>query len=191
MRPIKANAKKLSRAAAFEVVTRLRDGGTATEHELDGLFLHLAPGKTPKKASSALQWCRVAVADSGEKRQFLQYVIAQKGWLYGCNGHRVHRVETDLPEGYYHPSTFTPVDCDCPAPDMGRFFLPDLQGLLLDADALVVEVVKGMRFVRVPGGVGVQEEYWREAAATLCRVESGNFVGRSAFGEFKIMGVRF
>lgn len=191
MRPIKANAKKLSRAAAFEVVTRLRDGGAAAEHELDGLFLHLAPGKTPKKASSDRQWCGVAVADSKEKRQFLRYVITQKGWMYGSNGHRVHRVRADLPDGYYHPTTFTPVDFDYPAPDMGRFFLPDLQGLLLDTDALVVEVVKGLRCVRVPGGVGVQESYWREAAATLCRVENGKFVGRSAFGEFVIMGVCF
>ena len=77
---------------------------------------------------TAEQWVCKAVAKN-DIREWVNYLYAHDGYLYGTDGHMMHRVKTTLINGYYNPLTMLPaphITRNCPIIDKIEYFFPSI-----------------------------------------------------------------
>lgn len=115
---ISEKAEKINKSRAFELIEKLKQGKELTDIQVDSLLLYFAP-PIPKKPKTAFAWVAKAVAKK-DVRYYLEYVRVKDGYMYGTDGHRVHKAKTDLAEGWYCPKTGARVECDAKGPDYDR-----------------------------------------------------------------------
>lgn len=110
--------KPFKKSEAFDLIKAMRNGKSPTELELDRLYLYFAPVAT-KGNITGEQWVTKAVAKN-DLRVYLKYVYVESGVMYGSDGHRVHWIDTDKPDGFYCPKTLEKVELDLKYPNMKR-----------------------------------------------------------------------
>lgn len=64
------------------------------------LFSFFTPKPAGKKEKTPLEWVNLAVSTEAT-RYYLCASYSDGEWLVATDGHRLHRIKTDLPEGYY------------------------------------------------------------------------------------------
>jgi hypothetical protein len=83
----------------------------------------LAGSKTAK--TDPEKWVAQAVAGNKDIRPYLHRVYSDGSRLIGCDGNRLHWIETDRPKGYYDSKTLLADDtCNIRYPDIDRI-IPD------------------------------------------------------------------
>lgn len=51
-----------------------------------------------------MEWV-ASVVNQNDVREYLRYMISDGLWMYGTDGHRIHRVKARKPKGYYSANT--------------------------------------------------------------------------------------
>lgn len=190
--------KKPSRAEAYALILDMKTGRRELQdHDVDALLRFFAPS-LPKRAKTAEQWVAKA-AGVKDERKSLRYVHVKNGFAYASDGHRSHRAETTLDDGFYDPKTMLPVDFTEAPLDILRTF-PDRRNFEpITIEALEHEAVnekggKPIEYVRVPDSVAVNRFYFVDAVnevgtGVVLYTESA-MVGDSEFGDWVVMGAR-
>lgn len=89
-----------------------------THVELAEIYAYFIPA-IPKKSANPELWAAVATAKK-DVRDYLNYLYSDGERLIGCDGHRIHWIETDRETGYFHPSTLDKLDNKGGYPDIDR-----------------------------------------------------------------------
>jgi hypothetical protein len=140
--------KKLNRKEAFSVVREsLETGEPMPNCALEALYKHFAPSK-PKNVKEPWQWVAKAVAKN-DVRGMLCWLYSDGERLIGCDGHRLHIIPTDLPNGYYDPKTCDPVSFDMQYPDIDRVIPRDLIGPVYLEDHNQVDTICDVQAVNI------------------------------------------
>ena len=194
--------KKITKQEAYDVVLQAEaNQGVVMGSELKELVRYFAPA-IPKVVKTAEQWVSSACAKD-DIREWPNYLHALGGWLYGTDGHRIHRAHTALVDGYYEPVTMLPATGNLrPFPIVGResAFFPSAMpsaGVRFDSGEEVHGPnVKNCEQVRFPplSGVPFDKRLLRQACngeeSTLLYLDSTTAYGHSTFGQFVIMGIK-
>lgn len=197
-----ANIKAASRAEAFEIIQSCMndpdDYPKMSRKHTEMLYKYFMPKYKKRKAKSDLEWVAKAAASSDKKeiRRYFAYLYSDGNRICASNGYRLHITETDLPEGYYCPITFNPVDCDASYPEIDRI-IPDNKKtstyLIEDMDQISIDkkIALGLN------NQWFQEKYIKEACnnsdnicLSLPMDKNTAAYGVSDFGEFVIMPMR-
>lgn len=194
--------KKITKQEAYDIVRQAEaNGGVVMGSELKELVRYFAP-PIPKIAKTAEQWVAMACGKK-DIREWPNYLHALGGWLYGTDGHRIHRTHTSLVDGYYEPVTLLPSTAYLrPFPIAGResAFFPSAMpsaGVRFDSGEEVHGPnVKNCELVCFPAlsDVPFDKKLLRQACngeeSTLLYLDSKTAYGHSTFGQFVIMGVK-
>ena len=98
---------------ALEKADRKKNNvGTIDRDELEAIFKYFLPSTSKRPAKTAEQWVAKACAPKDEQRLHLQYLYSDGRRLMGCDGHRLHWIKTNEPQGFYCPLSFMPIDSD-------------------------------------------------------------------------------
>lgn len=110
MSDILKTSKQATKAQAFRLLTKLKNGGELSPIELDSLILRHAP-TTPKvvKPKDAMGWLSKAVADNDLRKQ-LMYILVVDGIGYATNGFVIHKAKVTCEDGWYEPRSQMRVD---------------------------------------------------------------------------------
>lgn len=138
------------------------------------------PGKAPAKKATTCPWTWLALAiDPKDIREYLQFIHVRDGVASATDGHRLHQVRVDAPDGHYCPRTFTLVH---PLgwqnyPDVARV-IPDRKTMesvtLARVQTSARGIIRGVTVVDLvvddmtPDGCrvcSVNAEYWAHATA--------------------------
>lgn len=69
---------------------------------------YFMPGKAPAKKASTDPWVWLALAiNPKDAREYLHFIHVKDGVASAADGHRLHQVRVDAPDGHYCPRTFT------------------------------------------------------------------------------------
>lgn len=200
---VNAGIKRPSKSEAFEIVRdALLAGDTVTSNQLQALLLYFAP-PVPARPKTAEQWVARAVG-TRDIRPWVNYLQSDGQYLYGTDGHRMHRCPTDLPVGAYCPKTLLPVTgTDAAAPSvavdrMGGWFSvshTQTHGAITSADCErdITNDKFQLNISQLPDSdVKVQSKYLDQAAPEWLAVLGPNdrIYGGSEFGDFIIMPIR-
>ena len=146
------------------------------------------------------RWVDVAI-DPDEARVALRYAYSDGEWLMGTNGHRIHRIKTKLPSGYYDD------DCGmvpCDTPDEGAFptniskLFEKARGetTTIELGPVIVSWFVGrMQYTNRVNGILYQDRYLREAASgevMQVRTNGPNdpLFGFNEHGEYLVMPMK-
>jgi len=110
--------EKASKAKAFEFVSRLKQGGSLSEKEIDLLLNFFFPDVKASKRT-ALQWVGAAT-NPKDLRPVCRYVHVDNGQAMASNGGLVSWCETVLENGIYDPKSLLPVIDSVSFPDIRR-----------------------------------------------------------------------
>ncbi|VAW77772.1 hypothetical protein MNBD_GAMMA12-3921 [hydrothermal vent metagenome] len=124
--------QKTKKSEAFAIINRavLSGAEPLTEYALANLYSFFLPAKT-KKPKTSQAWIANAIADC-DVRHYLNFAHVKDKELAATDGHRLHAMPTDLPDGYYD-SAMNPVDVDGKYPDTERVLVQDRsKPILLD-----------------------------------------------------------
>tara|TARA_R110000764_G_C10834885_1_gene363322 strand:+ start:126 stop:638 length:513 start_codon:yes stop_codon:yes gene_type:complete len=166
--------------------------------ELKELVRYFAPA-IPKIAKTAERWVAMACGKN-DVREWVNFVFARDGWLYGTDGHRIHRVRTERPEGFYEPATMLRVELETPGAvnRVGGFFHGRPDGLPSSVSAGVEHAgpcVKNSAQLKFVMSTFAFDKCLVMAAvngdvSALLYVTEDKMRGTSEFGEFVLMGLR-
>tara|TARA_R110000744_G_scaffold380326_3_gene500740 strand:- start:8184 stop:8828 length:645 start_codon:yes stop_codon:yes gene_type:complete len=170
-----ARKKKVTKARAMEIIERLQ----ATTGDVEGLselYSYFKP-TSPSKPKTDQQWVSKAIGKN-DVRNALNRLQVEDGQMIGCDGHRVHVCNTELPNGAYD-NQFNLID-DAYAgkfPDWKRV-IPSNRPGKISLDAVVIKerhtaipgyadgsVIKG-HFLDLQLGetlIRLNGEYWNDA----------------------------
>ena len=192
--------KKMTKLQAFELIKRAIDNNEGLEGAtLKDLLTFFAP-PLPKVAKTAEQWvCKAA--GKNDVREWVNYLYAHDGWLYATDGHRAHRVRTNLTNGYYDPLTMHPADhirCENPlVRNVNSFFPSIFKGMqpVTVSSAEEVQVSSKLSRYEWCGESHAFDKKYVTAAinhedSTPLYIRDDRLHGVSSFGEFIIMGLR-
>ena len=99
----------LGKGDLIQLTGTLMDGETIANDLVVSMLLSMLP-KQPSKAKNTTKWISSAVGvKANDPRPVLKLLWAMGGKMYAADGHRVHRVDTDLPDGCYEPNTLKPI----------------------------------------------------------------------------------
>lgn len=200
---INAGIKRATKKEAFDIVRdALLTGDAMTSNQLQALLLYFAP-PVPARPKTPEQWVAKAVGVK-DARTWVNYLQSDGRYLYGTDGHRVHRCATDLPAGAYCPKTMLPVTGDdAAAPSVmverlrGWFNEPNAQthGAIASTDCErdVIDGKHPLHVSQLPDSdVWVQSEYLDQAAPEWLGVlgPTDRVHGGNGFGDFIIMPIR-
>lgn len=123
---------KCGKTQAMQVLERFYENMSEEQqclnkHDIAKLFSFFTPKATSKKAKSPIDWVNLAVSDDAT-RHYLVATYSDGEFLVATDGHRLHRIETDLLVGYYD-KLGNAIDLD------GTF--PDYKRLIFDATGKV------------------------------------------------------
>lgn len=69
---------------------------------------YFMPGKAPAKKAGTDPWAWLALATNPkDAREYLRFIHVKDGVASATDGHRLHQVRIDVPDGLYCPRTFT------------------------------------------------------------------------------------
>lgn len=149
--------------------------------ELAMIYGHyFMPGKPTAKKATTDPWAWLALAiNPKDVREYLQFIYVRAGVATATDGHRLHQVQIDAPDGYYCPRTFDRVHALDWAhyPDVARV-IPDTKTMESDTlarvDAVARGIIHGATVVDLvvqdmtPDGYrvcSVNSAYWEQATA--------------------------
>ncbi len=192
---------KIKRQEAYDLLRSAYLNNTEIERgELRDLVDYFVP-PLPKIAKTADQWVSSACAKN-DVRDWPNLVFSHNGFMYGTDGHRMHRAVTALPDGYYEPKTLLPSTYSGPHPITTRldyFFPKQLQAgdcaLLSDGVQVPGLNVKNANLSKFEISKFLFNAVYLHGACNGCMGTTLYFYenrvsGRSPFGEFIIVGVR-
>lgn len=190
-------------------ISSLKNGATISNEIIGDMMLSLLP-RPPSKAKTGAKWVASAVAvKDNDSRPTLKVLWAIDGMLYASDGHRLHRMATDLPNGCYDPKTLMPVVSD----DLikpyrfkeifdnfdhrdARLFLPsELTRVISNSHAEPLGKVVSLVHPNI--GFLCLERYFLQATngeqgATISASKDGKqLYGQSDFGDYIVMLTRF
>ena len=93
---------KPRKAELFSQLTSWIESGAIDDgltYEVAKFYAYFLP-TVPAKKRTATDWIAQAVAGK-DLREYLRYMYSDGAWLYSSDGHRAHRVPTDLEPGFY------------------------------------------------------------------------------------------
>lgn len=192
----------------LHIINSLKNGATLPNSIIGDMMLSLLP-KPPSKAKTAAKWVASAVAvKDNDPRPVLKLLWAIDGMLYASDGHRLHRIATDLPDGCYDPKTLAPVASDDLKPYRfneifnsfdhrdAKLFLPsELTRVISNSHA--EPLGKVVSLVHPSIGFLCLERYFLQATngekgTTISISNDGQqLYGQSAFGDYVVMLTRF
>lgn len=184
--------QSITKAKALELVMLLQRGVTLTAPQLESLALYFSP-PVPKKPKTAWQWVALA-SDHKRKdtREFLHYLNAQDGVLFGADGKRLHWCATELANGAYCPKTLRYLGDNVVAPDMRKLWaqpsrngapaLQDLPRRVVNHGLQVVDFEKKAFYLDQ-----LQFAYTAPVHALELSKDRGRIIGAGEFGGFVVM----
>lgn len=126
----KAALRKCSKPKALDKLEILyqnmsEDDKAKYSDDIADLFSFFTPKPTGKKPKTPIEWVNLAVSTEAT-RYYLCASYSDGKWLVGTDGHRLHRMETELPKGYYD-KLGNAIDLDGTFPQYERVFF-DVEG---------------------------------------------------------------
>src|SRR5699024_6337922 len=101
---------KLDKEDLIQITGSLMQGGTLDDDLVISMLLSMLPNP-PSKAKDAQKWlANAAGVKANDPRPTLKVLWADSGNMYASDGHRMHRISTDLADGCYDPKTLEPVN---------------------------------------------------------------------------------
>lgn len=118
--------KKPTKAHALQIIQDVMnasgdDFGKLDYAELASLYAFF--GDRPRKAKTDDQWVSIAVAKK-DVRYYITCAYSDGKRLFGTDGHRLHWIPTDKPDGFYDAVSLEPVNVSYKYPDVDRL-IPD------------------------------------------------------------------
>ena len=164
--------KKPTKSAIYDIISMMiEDQKLPSDDELAMLYAYFMP--TTSKPKTLYDWVYKAVAKN-EVRIYLNAAYCDGGYIYGCNGHRLHRIKNtyDFAPGYYDQKMHKIEDLG-KYPDVSSLYRDDLgEPVTLDE---VVKVDGERDAYRVSDKQGLQVRYVKDALSmgdmTFCMVD--------------------
>lgn len=154
---------RVTKRKAFNHLQDLLRLGDITPNAAAQLYAFFLP--TPsRKPKSLFDWVWLAVGRK-DVRYYLNYAYSDGEFLYGTDGHRMHRAPTDLAAGFYDAAG-NQVEVDAKYPDISRVVTPAADDPVpVDVAAYPVEESGKHTGYRLPNGAFVQKSFLDDAVA--------------------------
>lgn len=182
---------KTNKKAAYELLiklikqeeTRIESGGELFL-QLVKLYSFFSP--PPGKLKTPFQWVNMAVDKKG-KRYNLRHVYVEDGTMIATDGHRLHRLPTDLDNGFYDKNSVR-IEVDASFPNYHRV-IPEMKGerhtwTRAGCDVIAAHSANTTEIYKLPNGDTVNKKYWD--AATLGE-DSIDFYQDEKYGPVRIV----
>lgn len=124
--------RKPSKTHVADVLASLAEKHPDIMPELAMVYGHFfMPGKAPAKKASTDPWAWLALAiNPKDIREYLQFIHVKDGVASATDGHRLHQVRVDSPDGHYCPRTFALVH------PLGWHNFPDVARVIPDTETM-------------------------------------------------------
>ena len=151
------NVKKPNKAKAFSMLKRIIEDATdsKTSYNLAELYSYFLP-PVPRRPKTAEIWINKAVAKQ-DIRYYLNQAYSTGKLLIGTDGHRMHTMPTDLPEGFYN-SDGAKTDLDAKYPDIKKV-MPKGRAKKFEFLGNIRDLESNGRAAEVAPGVWVNHQY--------------------------------
>ena len=127
-------SREYTKKAVFgALMDAMNDNRSMTEAEMAQLYAYFMP-KTPAKPKTPEAWVALAMAKN-DVREYLQFLYSDGKRLMATDGHRLHIVPTELPEGYYDKQLNKLENIEYRYPEVDRV-IPENYSMTLDPKEL-------------------------------------------------------
>ena len=199
---------KLDKEDLIQITGSLMQGGTLDDDLVISMLLSMLPNP-PGRAKNAQKWLANAVGVKvNDPRPTLKVLWVNSGNMYASDGHRMHRISTDLADGCYDPKTLEPInDSELKPYNFSKIFdgFNHVKSkLFLPKD--MVRVIynngssdggKSIGFVHEEQQFLVNEKYFIQAVNNNFKqtlslsVDKKQIYGQSEYGDFVLMLCRY
>lgn len=197
----------LDKADIAQLISSAYGGNTISNQHVISMLLSMLP-RPPSKTKDAYKWLASAVGvKANDPRPVLKVLWAIDGYMYAADGHRIHRIATELANGCYDPKTLELVNDDDLKPyrfkyifdnfdNKAQMFLPsELVRVIYNAPTSTL--IKSVGLVHENKEFLADERYFLQAVngdleQTLkVSTDRKQIYGQSEHGDFVLMLCRF